>query len=94
MKKDMEDMFWEIPTSEIILALEWAAKHLKGSRSSLWFSIAKGGLRHLDRIGLASSSDFYGINFEQVFLPKLLTESGLGSETSFSQQFGETVFRI
>ena len=59
-------MFWEIPTTEITLALEWAAKHLKGSRSNIWFSIAKGGLRHLDRIGLASSSDFYGINFDQV----------------------------
>ena len=66
MEKDMEDMFWEIPTSEIVLGLEWAAKYLKGSRSRLWFSIAKGGLRHLDRIGLASSSDFYGINFDQV----------------------------
>ena len=28
IEKDMEDMFWEIPTSEITLALEWAAKHL------------------------------------------------------------------
>ena len=31
----------------------------------LWFSIAKGGLTHLDRVGLASSSDFYGISFDQ-----------------------------
>ena len=66
VEKDMEDMFREILTAEITLALEWAAKHLKGSRTNLWFSIAKGGLRHLDRIGLASFSDFYGINFDQV----------------------------
>ena len=59
-------MWWEIPTAEITLALEWAAKHLKGSRTNLWFSISKGGLRHLGRIGIASSNDFYGINFEQV----------------------------
>ena len=62
----MEDMLREIPIAEITLALDWVGEHFKGSRTNLRFSVARGDLRHLDRIDLASSNDFYGINFEQV----------------------------
>ena len=66
MEKDMDDMFWEIPLDQIMIALEWAHKKLRGKRQNLWFSIAKGGQRHLDRVGTASSSDFTTISFEEV----------------------------
>ena len=46
--------------------LEWAHKKLRGKKQNLWFSIAKGGQRHLDRIGKASSSDFTTMSFEEV----------------------------
>ena len=79
-------MFWEIPTAETTPALEWASKHLKGSRTNLWFSIAKGGLRHLDKIGLASSSDFYGINFDQVKRYVLFVASQCSNLFTLGQQ--------
>ena len=66
MEKNMEDMFREIPIAEITLPLDWVGENFKGSRTNLQFSVARGDLRHLDRIDLACSNDFYGINFEQV----------------------------
>ena len=59
-------MFWEIPEEQIMLALGLAHKTLKGEKSNLWSSIAKGGQRHLDRTGIASSSDFSPFYFHEV----------------------------
>ena len=66
MEKDMDNIFWEIPQDQIMVALEWAHKKLRGGRNNLWFSRAKGGQRHLDRVGTASSSDYPTISFNQV----------------------------
>ena len=49
-----------------MVALEWAHKKLRGGRNNLWFSTAKGGPRHLDRVGTPSSSEFTTIYFEEV----------------------------
>ena len=51
MDKDMDDMFWGIPRDLVVSALEWAHKTLKGATGNVWFSIAKGGQGHIDRIG-------------------------------------------
>ena len=62
----MDDIFREIPTDKISLALDWAYTKTKCSRNRLWFGIAKGKQRHLDRIGPASSTDFRCISCNQV----------------------------
>ena len=59
-------MFWEIPLDQIVMAIDWAHSTLAGARDNLWFSIAKGGQKQLDRIGIASSSDFTPIPFQEV----------------------------
>ena len=63
---DMEGMFWEIPTEEFFLALQWVLETASKRRRALWFSIAKGGFSQRDRVGRASSLDYIVISCDQV----------------------------
>jgi len=63
---DMGNMFWEIPTNKVFEALEWAISHAKEGRASLYFSLCKGGLKHLDWLGASSSKDFDVLNLQEV----------------------------
>ena len=54
-----------VHTSGRINRIRRIHKKLRGGRNNLWFSIAKGGQRHLDRVA-TSSSDFTTISFDEV----------------------------
>ena len=64
LEKDMEDMCWEIPKQDAMAAVRWACSLVKpcANSGSLSFAIAKGQLKHLDRIGTGSSDQFYNIS--------------------------------
>ena len=68
LEKDMEDMFWEIPKQDAMAAVRWARSLVKpcAGSHSLTFAIAKGHLKHLDRIGTGSSDQFYNISSDVV----------------------------
>ena len=64
LEKDMEDVLWEIPKQDAMAAVRWACSLVKpcAVSRSLTFAIAKGHLKHLDRIGTGSSDQFYNIS--------------------------------
>ena len=52
-ERDVDDMFWQIERSEAVKAIEWAIERACGDTrgTTLWFSIAKGLEKGLDRFG-------------------------------------------
>ena len=58
LEQDMEDMYWEVPKDEMLQSLTWALALLSKGKTELFFSLAKGGLNELDRVGTASSDHF------------------------------------
>ena len=53
----MDNMFWEIPTSQIFQSLEWAIKRAKLRGNPLYFG-AKGGMRHFHWLGKSSIKEY------------------------------------
>ena len=66
LEMDMDDMFWEIPPSEITSAIEWAFRKVAGKNRLFWASIHRGGLKEPDRKGTGSSSNFRSINEAEI----------------------------
>ena len=66
LEHDMVDMYWEVPKDEMLQSLTWAPDLLSKGKTELFFSLAKGGLNELDRVGTASSDHFMVITGRQV----------------------------
>ena len=62
----MDDMFWNIPKHEVLKAIRWGCTTLRRRQKVLWFAIAKGGLKNLDRCGTATSEYFYIFSEEEL----------------------------
>ena len=64
----MDDIFWQIERSEALTAIRWALGRARaGTRgSTLWFSIAKGVEKDLDRFGKNSAKSFVTLSEEEV----------------------------
>ena len=59
LEQDMEDMFWNTPKDEVFKSVRWACNMLRKRYKTLFFAITKGGLKHLDRLGKASSEGHF-----------------------------------
>ena len=59
-------MYWEVPKEEMLQSLTWAMDLLGKGKTELFFSLAKGGLNELDRVGTASSNHFVVVTGRQV----------------------------
>ena len=66
LEQDMEDMYWEVPKDEMLQSLTWALALLSKGKTVLSFSIAKGDLNELDRVGSASGEHFVVLTGRQV----------------------------
>ena len=55
----MDNMFWEIPQHEAVQSVTWAFDACRKGKNDLWFSLARGGGKALDRIGKASGTQFF-----------------------------------
>ena len=58
VEQDKEDMYWAGPKDEMLQSLTWALDLLSKGKTELFFSLAKGGLNELDRVGEASNDHF------------------------------------
>ena len=65
LEQDMEDMYWEVPKEEMLQSLTGGMDLLGKGKTELFFSLAKGGLNELDRVGTASSDHFVVITGRQ-----------------------------
>ena len=54
LEQDTEDMFWNIPKDEVFRAVRWACSMVRKRPKTLYFSIAKAGLKQLDKLAKAS----------------------------------------
>ena len=54
LEQNMEDTFKNIPKDGVTRAVKWGCGRLRKRPKTVWFVVAKGGLKHLDRIGQAS----------------------------------------
>ena len=66
LEQNMEDMFWKIPKNEVFKSITWACNTLRKRHTTLFFALAKGGLKHLDRLGKASASAYFVLDEEQL----------------------------
>ena len=60
-ERDIDNAYWELDKGQILWAVKYVAdevRKFRGMRGQLHFSIAKGGLKSLDRIGKASDQSF------------------------------------
>ena len=58
-EEDMADMFWEIPATDVQLAVQWALNTVRAKQraANLCFSVSKES-NHLDRIGRSTTPGF------------------------------------
>ena len=55
----MDNMFWEIPQHEAVQSVTWAFDACRKGKNDVWFSLARGGEKALDRMGKASGTQFF-----------------------------------
>ena len=70
-EQDMNNCYREIDKQEALDAVTDAQLRIKDGvpvHHELWFSIAKGGDKHRDRIGKSSCKLFYTISFGEVYI--------------------------
>ena len=67
-ERDMDDMFWQIERSEALQAISWAIDRARSDArgKTLWFSIAKGLEKDLDRFGKNSAKSFVTLSESEV----------------------------
>ena len=54
----MDDMYWEISTPEGFQPPPWAVGKVKKRGITLYLSMVKGNIRHLDWLGKSSKKDY------------------------------------
>ena len=59
---DMDNVFWAIPQHEAIQSMTWAFDACRKGKNDLWFSLARGGEKALDRIGKSSGTQFFFVS--------------------------------
>ena len=67
-ERDLNYMFWEITKHEALQAIQWGLGIVRpcARNKHAWFSLAKGGEKHLDRIGKCSATCFYLISKTEI----------------------------
>ena len=75
----MDDMFWQIERSEALQAISWAIDRARADTrgKTLWFGIAKGLEKGLDRFGKNSEKSFVTLSESEVlrFVEYNMTEN-------------------
>ena len=69
VEKDMQDMYWEIPKSQVLDSFNWAVRHMGDARRHrvTYFAIHRGGDRMLDRMGKGSEDQFWNVPVSFVY---------------------------
>ena len=68
-ERDIDNAYWELPKEGVYNSFKQASQQLRahrGMRGNLFFSIAEGGERSLDRIGKAADGGFRAVPLEDV----------------------------
>ena len=68
-ERDIDNACWELNKTAVLDSVRKAASIVKSHRKicgGFWFSVAKGGLKSLDRIGKASDKGFRTIDLDEV----------------------------
>ena len=68
-ERDIDNAYWELDKGAVLEAVRQAARIVRTHRNvrgGFWFSIAKGGLKSLDRVGKASDKGFRTIHLDEV----------------------------
>ena len=69
VEKDMQDMYWEIPKSQVLDSFNWAVRHMGDARRHrvTYFAIHRGGDRVWDRMGKGSEDQFWNVPVSLVY---------------------------